>query len=67
MKIINFIVGKEKIAKIKGENIPSSELGITGFSLDEKANGTLVKIKSDKAIATYNSSFRNGILNGSLP
>ena len=56
------IVGKEKIAKIKGENIPSSELGITGFSLDEKANGTLVKIKSDKAIATYNSSFKNGIL-----
>jgi N-acetylmuramoyl-L-alanine amidase len=56
------IVGKEKISKVKREDIPSSELGIIGFSLDEKANGTLVKIKSDKAIATYNSSFKGGIL-----
>ena len=36
--------------------------GITGLSLDEKANGTLVRIKSKKRIAAYNSSFKDGIL-----
>ncbi len=55
------IVNAEKIPKVKGENV-SSQLGIAGFSLDEKANGTLIRIKSSQPIATYNSSFKDGVL-----
>ncbi len=39
-----------------------SSFDITGFSLNEKANGTLVRINSKKRILSYNSSFKNGIL-----
>lgn len=35
---------------------------ITGLSIDEKANGTLVRVKSNKRIPSYNSSFKDGIL-----
>ncbi|OGU61967.1 MAG: hypothetical protein A2315_13420 [Ignavibacteria bacterium RIFOXYB2_FULL_35_12] len=57
------IVSGEKIPKkAKDSDISVSEFDITGYSLDEKANGTLVKIKSDKAIATYSSSFKDGVL-----
>ncbi|MCL5029962.1 MAG: N-acetylmuramoyl-L-alanine amidase [Bacteroidetes bacterium] len=40
----------------------NSSFDITGFSLDEKANGTLVRINSKKRIPSYNSSYKNGIL-----
>ena len=35
---------------------------ISHVVLDEKANGTLVKISSRKRIYSYNSSFKNGVL-----
>jgi len=54
------IVRTGKIPKVN--NVPNSEIGITGFSVDEKANGTLVRIKSRKQIATYNNSYKNGVL-----
>src|SRR3989304_10035301 len=42
------IVKTGKIPKVKVADVTNSQFGITGFSLDEKANGTLIKIKSDK-------------------
>ncbi len=40
----------------------NSEFDITGFSMDEKANGVLIKLNSKKRILSYNSSYKNGIL-----
>lgn len=56
------IVKSGKISKVKVVDVTNSQFGITGFSLDEKANGTLVRIKCNKPIASYNSSFKDGIL-----
>jgi N-acetylmuramoyl-L-alanine amidase len=56
------IVSAGKIPKVKGVDISKSRLGITGFTLDEKANGTLVRLISNIPIATYNSSFKDGLL-----
>ncbi len=36
--------------------------GITGLTMDEKANGTLVTLESNKRIPSYHSSFKNGVL-----
>ncbi len=51
------------------KNIVSSttkDIGIYGVEIDEKANGTLVKIKSHQKISAYSSSFKQGILTISL-
>ncbi len=49
--------------KITPNEITSnSNFDITGFSLDEKANGVLIRLNSKKNIPSYNSSFKNGIL-----
>lgn len=51
---------------IKGESkvkeVANLNYSITGLSMDEKANGTLVRIKSKKRITAYNSSFKDGVL-----
>jgi N-acetylmuramoyl-L-alanine amidase len=52
---------------LKGEIIPEetktkSGFDITGFSIDEKINGTLVRVKSQKRILTYTSSYTQNIL-----
>jgi N-acetylmuramoyl-L-alanine amidase len=44
------------------ETSRSYETGITGISLQEKANGTLIRVTSGKKIKSYNSSFVNGYL-----
>jgi len=56
------IVKTAKIPRVKVVDAANPEFGITGFSLDEKANGTLVRIKCNKGIATYNSGFKDGVL-----
>src|SRR3990170_3709037 len=56
------VIKHEKIPKVKVVDGTNSQFSITGFSLDEKANGTLVRIKSNKPIDSYNSSFKDGIL-----
>lgn len=61
-KTNKLIVKAGKIPKVKVVDVTNSQLGMTGFFLDEKANGTLVRIKSNRAIATYNSSFKDGVL-----
>ena len=44
----------------------SKNFGIYGVELDEKANGTLVRIKSNQKISAYSSSYKQGILTISL-
>lgn len=56
------LVKSDPAAMDKVIDSPTSSFGITGFTLDEKVNGTLVRVKSNKAIAFYNSSFEDGIL-----
>lgn len=61
------IVGKEipepdKIKLPDETKIPVSVFNIRGFSLDEKANGTLLRINSDKRIPSYASSFKDDVL-----
>ncbi|RPI76571.1 MAG: N-acetylmuramoyl-L-alanine amidase, partial [Ignavibacteriales bacterium] len=43
---------------------PDTKTGfeITGISIDEKINGTLVRIKSQKRILTYTSSYKENVL-----
>lgn len=57
------IVSIEKITRTRDSGTSSDQISLTGFTLDQKANGTLVRIKSRKPVATYNSSFKDGILN----
>ncbi len=40
----------------------SSKFNITGIVLNEKANGTLITLKSNKQIPSYLSSFKNNVL-----
>ncbi|MGA9292748.1 MAG: N-acetylmuramoyl-L-alanine amidase [Ignavibacteriaceae bacterium] len=52
-----------------GKNVISpttKDFGIYGIDIDEKANGTLVRIKSHQKISAYSSSFKQGILTISL-
>jgi N-acetylmuramoyl-L-alanine amidase len=53
---------KEKPEKEKAAATVKGPYNITALSVDEKANGTLVRIKSGKKIKTYNSDYKNGVL-----
>ncbi len=44
------------------ETVVNSGYNITGISTEEKANGTLLQISSNKRIYSYNSSFKGGVL-----
>ena len=64
-------ISKKEIVKIeperREENViqgsgPETNFDISGISLDQKANGTLVRVLSRKRIYSYNSNFKNGIL-----
>lgn len=35
---------------------------VTGLEIDEKANGTMIRLKSNKRIPSYASSFKDGVL-----
>lgn len=55
------------IGKVKEETSPIvtekiSSFNITGLSLNEKANGTLITVKSNKSIPSYHSAFKNDVL-----
>lgn len=39
-----------------------SNYDISGISIDEKANGTLIRVKSSKRIPSYTSDFKDGVL-----
>ena len=65
-EIENHIESAEENTKIEPEiteeNPPSNSYDITHLTLDEKANGTLIRLKCNKKISTYNSSYKNGVL-----
>ncbi|MEP0862248.1 MAG: N-acetylmuramoyl-L-alanine amidase [Ignavibacterium sp.] len=46
------------VSEIKSD----SKFDVTGLEIDEKANGTLVRLKSNKRIPSYASSFKDGVL-----
>jgi N-acetylmuramoyl-L-alanine amidase len=53
------------IGKVKEELTTTETTGsfnITGIVLDEKANGTLIRVKSNKRIPSYHSAFKNNVL-----
>ncbi|HCY75909.1 MAG TPA: hypothetical protein DHV28_08300 [Ignavibacteriales bacterium] len=52
------VIGKNKDAITE----TPGAFNITGIILDEKANGTLITIKSNKRIPSYHSAFKNGVL-----
>ena len=64
----NIIAENDRKIVIKGklENIPleesTSKINITGLSIDQKANGTLIRVKTNKRIPSYYSSYKNGLL-----
>ena len=53
------------IGKVKDELATTETNGsfnITGILLNEKANGTLIRVKSNKRIPSYHSAFKNNVL-----
>ena len=52
--------------EIVEENLPNQSYDISDITLDEKANGTLIRLKCNKKISTYNSSYKSGVLTISL-
>lgn len=47
-----------EVTEVKSDN----KFDVTGLEIDEKANGTLIRLKSNKRIPSYASSFKDGIL-----
>ncbi|MFO7445113.1 MAG: N-acetylmuramoyl-L-alanine amidase, partial [Ignavibacteriaceae bacterium] len=58
---------KGKLSEIAAETrtaepSANASFNLTGITIDEKANGTLIRLKSNKRIKTYNSSYKDGRL-----
>ncbi len=51
-----------KVNTVTAETVSNSEYNISAISLNEKANGTLLRISSNKRIYSYNSFFRDGVV-----
>lgn len=47
-----------EISEVKSDR----KFDVTGLEIDEKANGTLIRLKSNKRIPSYASSFKDGVL-----
>src|SRR5690606_9739601 len=47
---------------VEQPGISTSSYNITGLTIDERANGTLIRLKSNKKIKTYNSNYKDGVL-----
>ncbi len=58
------IVYRGPVQQELSEDKPDSETkyDVAGLEIDEKANGTLIRLKSSKKIPSYASSFREGVL-----
>ncbi len=54
--------GRKEITEIAPSEKNNSPFDISGISIEEKANGTLVHVSSGKRIYSYNSSFKDGVL-----
>jgi N-acetylmuramoyl-L-alanine amidase len=64
----NIIIENSRKIVVKGklENIipdeSSEKINITGLNIEQKANGTLIRVKTNKRIPSYYSSYKNGLL-----
>lgn len=56
------IIVKGKIEQIDSPKTGPVKFDITGITIDQKANGTLLRVKSKKRILSYNSTFKDGKL-----
>ncbi len=56
------VVGKLKEELIEPTDETLNKFNITGIVINEKANGTLITIKSNKRIPSYYSAFKNNVL-----
>jgi N-acetylmuramoyl-L-alanine amidase len=44
------------------DNNNSGSYNISGIDIDERANGTLIRVKTDKSIPSYSSDFKDSVL-----
>ena len=56
------VIGKPKEVTTETTEVTSAKFNIMGIILNEKANGTLITVKSNKRIPSYLSAFKNGVL-----
>ena len=52
---------KNDITELKNKK-SNKMFSISGLTIDQKANGTLIRISTDRKIPSYSSSFKDGIL-----
>lgn len=56
------VIGKPADVTTETTEVAPAKFNITGIILNEKANGTLITVKSNKRIPSYLSAFKNGVL-----
>lgn len=56
------VVSKEEKNEEKTVETPPDKYDVVGISIDEKANGTMIKIKSNKKIPSYTSTYKDNVL-----
>ena len=56
------VIGNIQEETAKPEEETTNKFNINGIVLNEKANGTLITIKSNKRIPSYHSAFKNNVL-----
>ena len=56
------VIGNIKEKTTKPDEETTSNFNINGIVLNEKANGTLITVKSNKRIPSYRSAFKNNVL-----
>ncbi|MCU0343624.1 MAG: N-acetylmuramoyl-L-alanine amidase [Ignavibacterium sp.] len=56
------IIGGPTPGFIELPDKPSTQFNLNGITLNEKANGTLITLKSNKRIPSYHSAFKDNIL-----
>lgn len=56
------IISQQQKKEEKPIEQPSVKYDVFGISVDEKANGTMIKLKSNKRIPSYASSFKDNVL-----
>lgn len=65
---LDIVIANDKKIVIRGKlenELPEETSGrnnITDLTLDQKANGTLIRVQTNKAIPSYYSSYKNGLL-----
>lgn len=56
------VIGKSIDITTEPTEETSTKFNITGIIINEKANGTLITVKSNKRIPSYHSAFKNNVL-----